>query len=274
MAATLCGAATEEVAIATVARVPGLGDKGAEERFQIAAWVGDLYPAEEDFWGSLQPDRVGEHLIGRVTASQPELPVRLLQDATDDQRYLALTVLTRASSHQDHMGAVLRELLTTDLTALGPHAVKVATQANDPTTLLDALQTAALSTNDPKALQPLTDALPHRSTVLAEVSATLTRHLTDLYRQLAEAAPAAYLPNLAVLLNNLSNRLAELGRREESLGLIEKAVAIYRRLAETAPAAYEPALATALNNLSILLTELGREAPAAAVHDELRRLGH
>lgn len=35
------------------------------------------------------------------------------------------------------------------------------------------------------------------------------------YRRLAEQRPDAYLPNLASSLNNLSNRLGELGRREE-----------------------------------------------------------
>ncbi|MFV2199234.1 hypothetical protein, partial [Nocardiopsis sp. LOL_012] len=39
----------------------------------------------------------------------------------------------------------------------------------------------------------------------------------DLYRTLAGQAPAAYLPDLAMALNNLANRLAEVGRREEAL---------------------------------------------------------
>ena len=37
------------------------------------------------------------------------------------------------------------------------------------------------------------------------------------YRQLAEASPAAYLPDLATSLNNLASRLGEVGRREEAL---------------------------------------------------------
>jgi len=39
-------------------------------------------------------------------------------------------------------------------------------------------------------------------------------------------------------LNNLSNRLAEAGRREEGLAAIEEAVDVRRRLAEANPAAY------------------------------------
>ena len=42
------------------------------------------------------------------------------------------------------------------------------------------------------------------------------------------ATPDAFLPNLAMSLNNQSNRLAELGRREEALAAIELAVTIRR----------------------------------------------
>ncbi|MGC4799214.1 hypothetical protein ACLQ3H_34500, partial [Micromonospora saelicesensis] len=67
-------------------------------------------------------------------------------------------------------------------------------------------------------------------------------------RRLAEINPAAYLPNLATSLNNLSIRMGELGRRDEGLAVSEEATAIYRRLTEANPAAYLPNLATSLNN--------------------------
>ena len=37
-----------------------------------------------------------------------------------------------------------------------------------------------------------------------------------MYRRLAATNPAAYEPDLASSLNNLSNRLADAGRREEA----------------------------------------------------------
>ena len=77
-------------------------------------------------------------------------------------------------------------------------------------------------------------------------------------RRLAAANPAAHEPDLAMSLNNLSNRLAEAGRREqEALTAINDAVTIRRRLAAANPAAYEPDLASSLNNLSIRLAEAG-----------------
>ena len=54
-------------------------------------------------------------------------------------------------------------------------------------------------------------------------------------RELAEARPDAFRPDLAMSLNNLSARLAELGRREEALAAIEEAIGIYRELAAARP---------------------------------------
>ena len=71
-----------------------------------------------------------------------------------------------------------------------------------------------------------------------------------IYRQLAQARPDAFLPNLAAALNNQSNRLADLGRREEALAAIEQAVTIRRQLAQARPDAFLPDLAMALNNQS------------------------
>lgn len=89
------GAATEDDAIATLTRVPGLNGRSQDERLGVASWVAELYSARASrYWGSLQPDRIGEHLVGGVTADWPDLVAAVLDGATPDQRYQALTVLT------------------------------------------------------------------------------------------------------------------------------------------------------------------------------------
>jgi tetratricopeptide (TPR) repeat protein len=93
-----------------------------------------------------------------------------------------------------------------------------------------------------------------------------------VYRRLAGANPAAYEPDVAMSLNNLSVRLAEAGRREEGLAAIQEAVTVRRRLAAANAAAYEPALATALNNLSIRLAEAGRRDEARRAKQEAAEL--
>jgi Tetratricopeptide repeat len=62
---------------------------------------------------------------------------------------------------------------------------------------------------------------------------------------------------LAGSLSNLSNRLADLGRREEALAAGQEAADLYRELAAARPDAFGPNLASSLNNLSVRLAALG-----------------
>ena len=71
-------------------------------------------------------------------------------------------------------------------------------------------------------------------------------------------------------LNDVSSRLAGLGRREEALTLIREVVALYRELAEDSPEEFRPRLAGSLTDLAALLTALGREAEAEAVPSTAR----
>ena len=50
-----------------------------------------------------------------------------------------------------------------------------------------------------------------------------------------QTSPAAYLPDLAMSLNNLSNRQADTGDRDAALATITEAVDIRRRLAADQP---------------------------------------
>ncbi|MET3920860.1 tetratricopeptide repeat protein [Arthrobacter sp. UYEF20] len=101
-----------------------------------------------------------------------------------------------------------------------------------------------------------------------EALAPLTEAV-KLRRELAETNPAAWNPTLAMALNNLSNRLAEAGHKDQALAPITEATDLYRELAATNPAAWNPNLAMALKNLSTNLTEVGRHKEALAVQDEM-----
>ena len=81
--------------------------------------------------------------------------------------------------------------------------------------------------------------------------------------------PPAYLPNLAMSLNNLANLLSEVGRRDEALaGLATEAVTLRRKLAEASPAAYLPNLAMSMNNLANWLSGVDRRDEALEVAAE------
>src|SRR5262249_51228792 len=84
-----------------------------------------------------------------------------------------------------------------------------------------------------------------------------------IHRGLAETRPDAFLPDLAMSLNNLGEDLSNLGRREEALAASQEAVAIKRRLAETRPNAFLPNLATILAAHGSALERAERHADAA-----------
>ena len=121
---------------------------------------------------------------------------------------------------------------------------------------------AAGSAVDLASLVALLDQLPESSLALREVAAALTERAVALARE-QEACVA--LPGL---LNDLSNRLCDLGKLEEALTAIEEAVAIRRELAASQPDAFRPGLALSLNNLSGRLGDLGRREEALAAIKE------
>ena len=122
---------------------------------------------------------------------------------------------------------------------------------------------------DPEHLLPLVWALPAKTIILREPAAKLTERLAVLFRQAAERLdePDAW-SRAGGLLNNLSLRLSDLGRREAALAAIEEAVAIHRDLAAARPDAFRPDLALSLSNLANSLSALGqREAALAAIEE-------
>jgi tetratricopeptide (TPR) repeat protein len=103
---------------------------------------------------------------------------------------------------------------------------------------------------------------------LTAISAVQWKPPGALVNGFAADDPDAFLPDLAASLNNLSNRLGSLGRREPALTAVEEAVSIHRELAAARPDAFLPNLATSLNNRSVRLGELGRREPALAAIEE------
>jgi tetratricopeptide (TPR) repeat protein len=82
-------------------------------------------------------------------------------------------------------------------------------------------------------------------------------------RELVNRDSAAFLPGLAMSLNNLGNRYSAVGKRQEALAPTEEAVSICRELAETNPA-FLPGLAMSLNDLGNSYGEVGKRQEALA----------
>ena len=79
-------------------------------------------------------------------------------------------------------------------------------------------------------------------TGLPEAALDPAREAAGIYRELAEANPDSYLPDLASVLNNLGVWLGTAGLREAALDHAREAVAIRQQLAAANPAgAMKPA---------------------------------
>ncbi|MEV6125139.1 tetratricopeptide repeat protein, partial [Streptomyces sp. NPDC052077] len=273
-AAHLVGAADREQADRTWSTLPALADQSRDRRDRVTAWIAALYPPTVPGrpWGALQPDRLAERHIGRILGTNPAIAEHLINGADDAQIAQLLTVYSRAAAHPVFDGCLdphLTGLCTRLPHRLTPHIIATAVQADRPQPLITALDTL---TTDPtieiKQLTTLQARFPRFTRRLARTAVHLAQTITSRYRALAKANPDAYLPNLATSLNNLSNRLGEVGRRAEGLTAAEEALSHYRALANANPDPYLPDLATSLNNLSNRLGEVGRPAEGLAAIEE------
>jgi tetratricopeptide (TPR) repeat protein len=268
-AATLCGADDETQAVALLRRIPNLSDTAQVVR--LARLIRRLYPSRTGYWGPLQPDLLGEELVAAVTADPvvpggpAGVPIALLIEASEQQVARALTVLARAAPRHAHLREALAPLLQSNPELLLP-AVTVASQARDPRPLTQALQQALDGLEGGALLMQLARRLPWPSLALADLAVAATERALDYHRAQTDASDLAAT---AELLNNLSNRLSAVGRREAALVAIEEAVTICRELARAAPPdAFLPDLAMSLNNLANHLSDLGRREAALVAIEE------
>ncbi|UJW32438.1 tetratricopeptide repeat-containing serine protease family protein [Saccharothrix sp. AJ9571] len=253
---------------ALIAKVPGIADQPRDRRAAVRSWLGHLYPSAEGEFEGLQPDRLGERLIGRLILDHTRTCVidSLATNINDDEAVTLLTVCTRAAAHPvfgDQVAASLTSYCTRHADTMFASAIETATRVERPHPLIRAVEQHASDEGlDTEQLERLSSMLPETSQVWASTSATLWQDLVQRRRHTATSDPETADSHLARGLNNLSNRLSELGRREEALDAITEAVEIRRRLAEQHPDAFLPDLAGSLNNLSNRLSELGRREEA------------
>ncbi|MEE4421881.1 tetratricopeptide repeat protein [Streptomyces bugieae] len=263
--ACLAPATDRDHARMLLALLPGLADDGATAvRGALATWLADLYPSQAgSVWGSLQPDRIAEYHLGTQIGREPALFTRVLTVLSDTHAAHALTVLARTAQHPHHHDTtrnILCAAIATTPTVLGPAALTTATRTAYPAPLITALTHLTRTTHDVALLHQLSDQLPDSTLALNEWAVALCTALVEHHD-----TQDPDLPGLATSLNNQSNRLAALGRREEALAAITRAVDIHRTLVEQRSDAFLPDLATSLNNQSNHLAALGllEEALAA-----------
>ena len=235
-AVTLATLLTPASRTATLDALTGIADlaDSAGERGRTADWLHRLYPDPAGWLAPLRPDLLAEQLLATTSDLAGLVAAAHDHGGTAAATAQLLGELTRAG-HRPPVAHALDRLLASHLPDLLDQVL--ADPAGRLTPLLDQ---ALHHTPQPAAAAQLVGRLPERSTSLAGLAATLTGQAVDHHRQRAAADPDAARPDLATSLNNLSNRLADLGRREDALAAIEEAVDVYRQLAAARPDAFTP----------------------------------
>ncbi|MFB7114805.1 tetratricopeptide repeat protein [Streptomyces sp. NPDC056291] len=250
--ASAWSATDETEALPVLGRVYGLRDFGEDRSIEAARWISDLYQTSSHFWATLQPDRLGEHLIGVVLKERPDLLHGAAKVATGRQINHLLTVLARAEVRQRHVSDVLAELIKEHVARFGVAAVEVIAETENPSPLVRAVD-AVLAEPDALSLdmlEALLEVVP-RSTERLVRQATVVAELAADRRRLAAASGApADLHRHARSLEALAGRLAWEGRRAEAVTAMKDAVLLYRELVAMDPQTYEPHLAEALAGLA------------------------
>lgn len=242
-----------------LARVPELAEAGVTTRRDAAEWLRGLYPpSDQNWWGSLAPDMVAEHLVCEVLDQDSELAGGLLSRLGSGEAVRVLTVLARAGAHQAVATTLLEEALRGDMTLLYP-ALDVAIQTGGVLgeVIARVLNDSPLSQD---ALVDVLDAILYPSTALA-ASELVGAGLAATKRIVAQLPPDCDPLERARWLGALGSMFAQAGHPEEALVHTQQAVAIRRRSAQTE---YRSGgdLATALDDLGVRLSEVGRPAEA------------
>jgi hypothetical protein len=259
--ATLFGPVVSQKAALGVLRAVRLADGPAEAERLLNVYERLYPPVREARTGQqaahsdvvtllpMQPDRLGEDLVGSYLASHPHALEKIanLIGTEDGPRYgtgtldlrRCMTVLTgtadRHPAAADALFALLRQRPV--LAVLGGPVVVQFVADHAPADLAGAVG----------------EQLPVHSTpsgpTLPQYDADLVGPAASLARRFVTQLPAGAAPELrASLLLNLGNRLAHLSRHEEARVALSEAAGIYRRLAVADPG-YRPCLELAESSL-------------------------
>jgi tetratricopeptide (TPR) repeat protein len=274
--ATMTAAVDQSRATALLAALPNQAEVTRIGAEALVVWAHRLY-AGPGYWNPLRPDLLAEQHLADTTqlAALASTAAQLAAGQRWEAALLAqlLAELTRGASNQPAIRTALSELLAAAL----PRIVRLAVTAGHAG--LADLASFALDLAPQRGLAAqLADQMPEHSVQLAALAATLTSQQVTHYRAGTVDGEPDAVSRLAGSLNDLSVRLAGMGRREDALAAIEEAVTIRRELAAARPHRYalrrrrqrtlRGDLALSLGNLSLRLGGLGRREDALAASEE------
>ncbi len=210
--AALCGADDFADAERVIGALRETTDLRTEERDAVAGWLRGLYPADSSYWGALQPDRLGEHLVA-VEAARPAPFVEpvvdgLLAGGGVPQVVHALRVLARAAVNDGGTAGRLTDLVAARPVELAGAAARLATEVERPGPLVAALRRVIGDPSVPDAdLAGLGEDLHPFSQVLSGVRLDWTTRMVDARRADPEGDPR----DLAQLMMGMPGHRARTG---------------------------------------------------------------
>lgn len=212
--------------------------------------------------GPLEPDLLGEALVRQTLGEADDVEAYIgnaFHDADEDQVRTGFMVVGRIYLRGDERAREWMErLLACDVPRYARPAFRAALALSEESercplgrVLADGVQAHDMH----KLAQECYAAIPEHTVSLRELAAWATQSLLS-------RTGRGDAERRAALLNNLGNRLSDLGRREDALKAAQEAVGMYRALADERPDAFGPHLAMSLNNLGRPLRDLGRHEEA------------
>ncbi|GAB2969055.1 hypothetical protein GCM10027184_17620 [Saccharothrix stipae] len=250
---TLFAVTTQPEALALVAAMPGLRDLPEDRRTAAVHWLAGTLPSSEGFWGTLQPDRLGEHHVARVLNGRAELITPLVDVASTVHMEHAFTVLCRAAVDAGHLNAVIEAVIDESPRTTGPAALSVAVQSENPAPLLAGIR-RVVERADTDLLSTLSDVTPVHTQILADIGIDISQRLVAAQRTAPEQDGLSLARRLATLAVRLRNR----GRFEDAVRVNQEAIELFDRFADLSDNAQLLDLGSALGSLADQLSRLDR----------------
>ncbi|MEV6341350.1 hypothetical protein AB0M12_42350 [Nocardia vinacea] len=210
---TLLGAPDISQSWALLGRIKGL--KGADENRldTVHTWLSTLYPSPaQGVWGQLEPDRLGEYLVGVHLLHFPDLLDEPFGAAGPEQLHQAFHVLARASLDHPSVGSLLERFIAENLGRYGPIALRVATETEMPDRLVAALEKGVdneLARSGAQVLHSLIRALPVGVPAFGPLGDRVIRLVIRVYDKLQSETGTDYRAQRAEAWRRLSDHLEE-----------------------------------------------------------------
>ncbi|HEX3424726.1 MAG TPA: tetratricopeptide repeat protein [Acidimicrobiales bacterium] len=258
---SLTGADDEDTDVELLGLLRDLASTDEQYRRAWAHWARQMYGGPW-FWYSVGPELVAEYLVGSSLADEPAVIRRALCGQNLEGLVRALERLGWATPQYPELASAVASAVDEELAPLCRQAVAVVAKAPVAAALARLI---GVCPPDPARLPAVLDDIPTGAgRDVTKLAAVLTEQALAQCRRRAEEESGAHQAALATCLNNLSVRLAELGRPEEALAAVSEAVWHFHAVAHADSGAYGLELATVESNHSYRLAALGRREEAAA----------